>query len=324
MKSVIETTLKSKNTGNDRPRGSREKPMKAGSRGTYRKTYESRDSWPRVSIITPSYNQDRFIEETIRSVLNQNYPNIEYVMIDGGSTDNSIDIIRQYEKDLAFWISEKDKGQSHAINKGWRRSTGEIVGYLNSDDTYEPNVFFHVVEFFKNHSEASMVYGNCNIIDEKSNIVDNNYLVNVPDFDLVDILTNNYIPQPTVFFRRRLLDEIGYLDESLHMAMDLDYWLRIGLKYEVRHIDKILANFRIHSSNKSDPDIDKTCPDLKRIYDKVFSRKDLALEVRRKKNATYSYLYDRMSGNSRNERKILRSKYYWLCSKLYEIRNHLI
>jgi len=205
---------------------------------------------PKVSIITPSLNQGEFIEETILSVLNQNYPNIEYIVIDGGSTDNTLKILRKYNNRLT-WKSEPDKGQSNAINKGFRLSTGEILAWLNSDDTSEIDAVKTAVEFLTTHQDVGMVYGQCNLINEKGQKVGE--FVDKLDFDYY-LLTNkalNFIPQQTVFFRRKAIQEIGFLDISLHRAMDYDYWIRIAKKFKIAYIPKVLANFRIHSAAKS-------------------------------------------------------------------------
>ncbi|MDL1897252.1 glycosyltransferase, partial [Anaerolineae bacterium CFX7] len=180
---------------------------------------------PRVSIVTPSFNQAAFLEETIRSVLTQNYPHIEYIVIDGGSTDGSVDIIRKYENRLAYWVSEQDAGQADAINKGWRRATGEIIAYLNSDDTYEPGAVRAAVEYLAQHPETAMVYGHCYQVNEHGERVGTLRAIPV---NIHTLLLHNAIMQPTAFIRRRVLDHTGMLDVELGHAMDYDLWLRIA------------------------------------------------------------------------------------------------
>ncbi len=190
--------------------------------------------WPKISIITPSFNQGQFIEETIRSVLLQNYPNLEYIVIDGGSSDNTIEIIRNYESHLAYWISEKDRGQSEAINKGFKKSSGEIVAWLNSDDVYLPGTFNEVVNFFNNNPDISVVYG-----DFKNSYDDDHtqdHIVKCGEFSFIRLLKRDFIGQPSVFFRRDVLFEAGLLDETLHNSLDYDLLLKLALKYKFGYI----------------------------------------------------------------------------------------
>ena len=206
--------------------------------------------WPRISIVTPSYNQGRFIEETIRSVLFQGYPNLEYIIIDGGSKDETLKILKKYTKEVK-WVSEPDNGQSDALNKGFKMAKGEIIGWLNADDTYTPDAVKTAVDFFSTHPDIEMVYGQCNFINERGG--ETGEWIDKLDFDyyLLADKVLNFIPQPAVFFRRRVFDKVGFIDANLRMAMDYDFWLRIGKKCKVAYIPKILANFRIHKNAKS-------------------------------------------------------------------------
>lgn len=205
---------------------------------------------PVVSIVTPSYNQAQFVEGTIRSVLTQDYAYVEYIIVDGGSTDGSVEIIRKYEDRLAYWVSEKDKGQADAINKGWRRATGEIIAYLNSDDVYEPGGISRVVEYFSQHPTIGVVYGNYHLIDEQGSV---RYTNQTGDFDLDQFLLGDYICQPTVFLRASVRHQIGELDATLRCVMDYEYLLRAAL--EGIQFGKIpgapLAGFRTWSGSKS-------------------------------------------------------------------------
>lgn len=208
----------------------------------------------KVSIITPSYNQARFIEETILSVKNQDYPEIEHIVIDGGSTDGTQEILRKYG-DCITWVSEPDEGQSDAINKGFKQAAGDILAWLNSDDTYTTGAIRTCAEFFTRWPEIDMVYGHFNIIDEKGAIVKS---CQVREFDprLYVRRGASYISSPTVFFRRRVLQTIGMLDPSLRYAMDYDLFLRVAVRclrgeMHVRRIPSTLANFRIHGESKT-------------------------------------------------------------------------
>jgi len=200
-----------------------------------------------VSIVTPSFNQARFIEETILSVRNQSFANIEHIIVDGGSMDGTLEILKKYNH--LIWISEPDRGQSDALNKGFRKATGEIIGWLNADDTYEPDAVETVVGFFSKHPDVAMVYGFVNIVDEKGDVIRTRYS---PDFDLgLLIRAGHCYIQPVTFFRRRVFDEVGYLDTAFHEAMDYEFFVRVGQRFNVKRIPKILGNYRTHSQSKT-------------------------------------------------------------------------
>lgn len=204
---------------------------------------------PLVSIITPSFNQAAFLEQTIRSVLEQDYPNIEYWVIDGGSTDNSVEIIKQYAPRLAGWLSEKDKGQADGINKGLAKATGEIIGWLNSDDLYYPGAIAGAVEAFRQHPEASFVFSNVESIDEHGKSFN---LMRYGDWKLPDLMTFHIIGQPGVFMRRAVLEQAGYLDLSYNFLLDVQLWLRLaGLSEPFYVPEEVWAAARIHSDAKN-------------------------------------------------------------------------
>ena len=208
----------------------------------------------KISVITPSFNQASFIERTIESVLGQNYPDLEYIVMDGGSTDGTVEILKKYS-DRIIWKSEKDSGQSDAINKGLRMATGDIVVYLNSDDTYEPGTFEKVADFFEKNPKTKWVYGKCKIINEKDREIRKpitwykNLLLK--NYSYKKLLSENFISQPATFWKRELLGEIGYLSVEEHFCMDYEFWLRIGAKYPAGVIHDYLANFRYYSNSKS-------------------------------------------------------------------------
>ena len=210
------------------------------------------NTFPKISIISPSFNQGHLLEETILSVVNQNYPNLEYIIIDGGSTDSSVDIVRKYQKNLSYWLSEHDRGQAHAINKGIHRSTGEIVAYLNSDDIYLPGTLRTVSEFFMNHKEIDIVYGDCLIIDEKSRTIKKRKEISFDYLMGCFIGFSTIMSQPTVFVRRRVFHQVGDFNEELVINLDGDYWFRCaqtGMRF--KHIPFFLAGFRIHPDSKT-------------------------------------------------------------------------
>lgn len=204
---------------------------------------------PLVSIVTPSFNQGKYIRNTIESVLGQNYPRLEYIVIDGGSTDETLSILKEYG-DRLTWVSEKDKGQSDAINKGFRRAKGEIVAWLNSDDVYEPGAVMKAVNALRKAPQAGLVYGDGHLIDGEGNTKE--AFKWTRDFNLW-ALTNvwDYIMQPATFFRAEALKAVGYLREDLQWTMDWDLWLRLAAQYDVVYIPEFLANSREYESTKT-------------------------------------------------------------------------
>lgn len=205
--------------------------------------------WPKISVVTPSYNQGQFIGATICSVLQQDYPDLEYIIIDGGSTDRSAEIIHKYESQLAYWVSEADRGQSHAINKGFQRATGEIIAWLNSDDMFRPGALFAAAKAFQQHPGAGLIYAYSAICDETG--TPTKTLAGKPYSPAEMILGSNCVAQPSAFFRRTLYHQVGGLDENLHFNMDFDLWLRMGLVSEVVFVDDVWSNFRYYPESKS-------------------------------------------------------------------------
>ncbi|MCD4680447.1 MAG: glycosyltransferase [Bacteroidales bacterium] len=210
----------------------------------------------KISIITPSYNQAAFIETTINSVLSQKGDfDLELIVVDGGSTDSTIEILEKYSKYIT-WVSEEDKGQAHAVNKGIAMSTGEIIGWLNSDDIYLENALQKVLKYFTLHKNCQWLFGKCKIIDslgKDSRSLNTKY----KDFHLLryrfrKLLIENFISQPAVFFRKSLIDEVGHLNSTYHYAMDYDLWLRFGKEVDPCIINEYLSAFRKHSDSKSE------------------------------------------------------------------------
>ncbi|MDQ6672227.1 MAG: glycosyltransferase [Chloroflexota bacterium] len=217
--------------------------------------FDRATEWPRLSIITPSLNQGEFIEETIRSVLLQGYPNLEYIVVDGGSTDRSVDIVRKYAGWLAHWVSEPDTGQAHAINKGLARATGELVAYINSDDVYLPGAFATIARAFMNDSQRRWVCGACLSRDDRTRTTSvlKPQVPNDPSRWLFKPSGEPYtFPQPGVFLRHDLIQEIGLLREDLNYSFDYEYFQRI-LFAGVRpfELDATLAVFRLHDASKT-------------------------------------------------------------------------
>ncbi len=218
----------------------------------------------KVSIVTPSFNQAEFLEETILSVLRQDYPNLEYWIIDGGSTDGSLEIIRKYEDRLAGWISEKDRGQTDAINKGFARATGDILAWLNSDDTYQPGAVAQAVRLLEDHPGWGMVYGDTQFINEKGNVI-GKFPASQTDYDK---LRQGYvhIPQQAAFFRANLWKDVGPLDPTFYFAMDYDLWVRLAEQAPLVYVRQLWASFRLHGNAKTIAADDRCWPEMLRVH----------------------------------------------------------
>jgi glycosyltransferase involved in cell wall biosynthesis len=205
--------------------------------------------WPKISIVTPSYNQGQFLEETIRSVLLQNYPNFEYVIMDGGSADNSVEIIKKYEPWLTYWVSERDEGQADAIWKGFESSVGDILAWINSDDYYQPNAFSFVAKKFMKNKAMKLLMGGCVYIRENGVIIVKNYGLKQEYENL--LLVGMFSSQPASFWRRTAYIEAGKIDMSLAFCMDYDLVLRMARTNTPYFTIKMLAAYRFHEATKS-------------------------------------------------------------------------
>lgn len=220
---------------------------------------------PLVSIITPSFNQARFLERTMQSVFAQDYPRIEYIVVDGGSTDGSVDVIKQYQSRLAWWVSEQDKGQTDAINRGFNRATGDILAWLNSDDTYNPQAVSEAVKFLVENPEVALVYADCNFVDEEDRLI-GKFKSAQTDYRR---LREGYvhIPQQTMFFRAKYWKELGPLDPSFYFAMDYDLWTRIAAKAPFKYLPgRVWANFRIHTTSKTNVGDERGWQEMLRVH----------------------------------------------------------
>lgn len=203
---------------------------------------------PLVSVVTPSFNQAHYLEVALMSVLEQDYDNIEYIVIDGGSTDGSIEIIEQYKDRLAYWVSESDTGQAEAINKGMRRATGDIIGWVNSDDALLHGAISQAVEKLESDADLGMVYGDGLMVDSDLMLLDRHYY---EQLTVLDLLCFEVILQPTVFMRRSALEQVGYLNEDYHLILDHELWVRLASRYSLSHVSKFWAIERTHESAKT-------------------------------------------------------------------------
>ncbi len=207
--------------------------------------------YPKITIVTPSFNQGAFLEKTIQSVVAQNYPNLEYLIIDGGSADDSLDTIRKYEPHLSYWVSEPDKGQSHAINKGLARASGELLGWLNSDDYLLPGALEKVARAYLEDPTVGAVYGQGHIVDDDGAVIYTPLLRPVTLESLYDWCYGNDFMQPSCLFTKEAWEECGPLDESIHISLDVDLWLKIAKKYKFRRLNDVLSHSLGHAGAKT-------------------------------------------------------------------------
>ncbi len=229
---------------------------------------------PRISIITPSFNQGQFIAATLQSVVDQKYPDVELIVMDGGSTDQTVAILKKFAKEnvnnelLTFiWKSEKDGGQADAINKGLKIATGDILAYLNSDDTYERDTFKIISKYFLSHPKVQFVYGHGKLIDPSGKKI-GMYNDFQADFDTLH--GSCPISQPTAFWSREIFEKIGFFDKSFHYTMDYDYWVRVSQKFSMVYLNEVLANTRIHPAAKTSSQTQKLYADAIRVQNKYY------------------------------------------------------
>jgi glycosyltransferase involved in cell wall biosynthesis len=239
----------------------------------------------RISIITPSFNQAGYIEQTILSVMRQDHDDVEHLVMDGGSSDETVALLKKYPH--LRWVSEKDSGQSNAINRGFRKATGDIVAWLNSDDFYEENVFGDVVRYFEAHAECMLLYGDITFVDASGKVlfratgetIDYERLIACPDI----------VRQPSFFWRRTLIEELGGVDEDLHLVMDFDFFLRIGKRYRFHYLARNLSFYRYYETNKSLSMVRRQVREMFRVYRKNNIR--LSARILRFLTAKYVYSY---------------------------------
>ena len=233
---------------------------------------------PRVSIVTPSYQQAAYLEETIRSVLDQHYPNLEYWIIDGGSQDGSVEIIRKYADQLAGWVSERDSGQAEAINKGFTRATGEIVAWINSDDYYLPGAIQAAVDLLEQHPDVALVYGDVVAINGEGEVIN---VQHFKQMGLDDLMQFKIIGQPSVFMRRSVLEKAGFLDLSYHYLLDHELWLRLMQHAAMLYTPQRWSVARYHAAAKNVAQTSKYGADAFRLV--AWMEKDPVLATRFKR-----------------------------------------
>ena len=248
-------------------------------------------AWPLVTIVTPSYNQAEFLEETIRSVLLQGYPNLEYIIMDGGSSDGSLEIIQKYAPFLAYWTSEKDDGQSAAINAGFQRAQGQYLAWLNSDDVYLPGAIQGMIEKLHINPQAGMAFGQTEVIDELGQKIG---IFEPVDYRFEDLLSMKIIlPQQAAFFKKQVLESCGYLHTDLNYAMDVELFIRIGAFYNILPVKDTLAQFRLSLGNKGVKAKANWCPEFIKIIDDFFSTPELLQKYEQLRPVAYAGAYYR-------------------------------
>jgi glycosyltransferase involved in cell wall biosynthesis len=220
--------------------------------------------YPKISVVTPSYNQGQFLEQTIQSVLGQKYPNLEYIVIDGGSTDGSVDVIEEYQDQLAYWVSEADRGQAHAINKGFARATGDILGWLNSDDFYMPGTLSFVSSQLSS-SQPILLFGNCfHFVQDRATAYGTDVRA---AHESMNLLLADYVIQPSSFWTRAAWETVGVLDDGLNFGFDWDWFIRAqnaGVAFEAT--DRYLSAYRIHGAHKTGVGGTRRLQELTTIY----------------------------------------------------------
>jgi glycosyltransferase involved in cell wall biosynthesis len=223
---------------------------------------------PLVSIITPSYNQGHFLEQTIQSVISQDYPNLEYIVMDGGSTDGSVEIIQRYADQIAYWVSKKDNGQGEAINAGFARATGKYIAWLNSDDVFLPGCIKKAVAVLEANPQAGMAFGQVEVINQQGKSIS---MFPPVSYRFEDMLSYQVmIPQQAAFFRRSSLDQVGHLNTDLHFALDHDLFLRLGERFQILAIPDVMAQYRLSDINKGSISRSKWAAEFIQILDLFF------------------------------------------------------
>ncbi|OGO46162.1 MAG: hypothetical protein A2Z30_00850 [Chloroflexi bacterium RBG_16_64_43] len=243
---------------------------------------------PLISIVTPSFNQAEYLDACMESVLGQAYPRLEYLVLDGGSTDGTREVLQRRAARLTYWASEADRGQASAVNKGWARARGEILGWLNSDDRLAPGALEQVARIYQSHPDAAMIYGDIQEVDSLDRPV---HLKHMADFDVRALLLGKNMGQPGVFITRRCYTSLGGLDETLNYALDFEYFVRAWLAFpaaEMRYSETVLAFSRLWGGTKSTLAASRFGEEYRLVLDRVFTRSDLEPQLARLRRGAYS------------------------------------
>lgn len=266
------------------------KPVSTSTSYEIMSTGLTREKLPVVSVVTPSYNQAAFLSETIESVISQDYPYIEYIVLDDGSTDETRMILEQYNGRIK-WSFHTNIGQTHTINKGWKMLTGDILTWLNSDDTFLPGAVSRAVDYLLSNPSARIVFGDTLFTQADGTPIEPSR--RLLQFSYEDFVINceNPIPQPSAFIRRGVIENTGLLDPYYYYFMDWDYWLRAGLKSQIAYIPELLSTYRLHSESKTVSQARKAAPELERMYRDFFAREDLPESIRKLEKKAMANMY---------------------------------
>jgi glycosyltransferase involved in cell wall biosynthesis len=235
---------------------------------------------PLVSIVTPAFNQADFLRDTVESVLAQDYPNIEYLVIDDGSTDETSEILAEYTGRVE-WESQANMGQTPTINKGWERSHGDIITWLNSDDTFLPGAVSTAVNYLQEHPDIDIVFGDSLFTAADGSPLERSKSLTEFSYPEFVAKCHNPIPQPSAFIRRSVMEDVGLLDPSYYYFMDWDFWLRAGVNHKIAYLSELLSTYRLHEASKTVAQAVKAAPELEYMYRRFFALPNLSDEIRR-------------------------------------------
>jgi glycosyltransferase involved in cell wall biosynthesis len=243
--------------------------------------YQKKDpSLPTLSVVTPAYNQAAFLRDTIESVLSQDYPNIEYIVLDDGSTDETARILAEYG-DRFRWETQPNMGQTATINKGWSLTSGEIITWLNSDDTfYNSSSVREGIEYLIEHPDVGIVFGDSMYTEADGTEIEPTRPIRDFSYKKMVLTCENSISQPSAFIRRAVIEKVGELDPKYYYFMDWDLWIRAGIYFGIEHVDAIWSTYRLHDDSKTVSQSRKAAPELEYMYEKFFARDDISAEIR--------------------------------------------